>query len=32
MIKDNDTMVVDMYELPMSQTYFDTGDKDTYVT
>ena len=27
----NDTMVVDMYELPMAQTYFDTGDKDTYV-
>ncbi len=27
----NDTMVVDMYELPMSQTYFDTDDKDTYV-
>ncbi len=29
--KENDTMVVDMYELPMGKTYFDTGDKDTYV-
>ena len=30
-VKENDTMVVDMYELPMGKTYFDTGDKDTYV-
>jgi len=30
-MKNNETMIVDMYELPMSQTYFDTGDKDTYV-
>ena len=30
-MKDNETMIVDMYELPMSKTYFDTGDKDTYV-
>ena len=28
---DNDTLIVDMYELPMGQTYFDSGDKDTYV-
>jgi len=27
----NETMIVDMYELPMGKTYFDTGDKDTYV-
>ncbi len=30
-MKNNETMIVDMYEIPMSQTYFDTGDKDTYV-
>jgi len=30
-VKENDTMVVDMYELPMGKTYFDTGDKDTCV-
>ena len=29
--EDKDSMVVDMYELPMAKTYFDTGDKDTYV-
>ena len=29
--KDNNTTIVDMYELPMGKTYFDTGDKDTYV-
>ena len=29
--KNGDAMVVDMYELPMAKTYFDTGDKDTYV-
>ena len=29
--KNGDATVVDMYELPMAKTYFDTGDKDTYV-
>ena len=29
--KSNETTIVDMYELPMAKTYFDTNDKDTYV-
>ena len=29
--REKDALLVDMYELPMAKTYFDTGDKDTYV-